>query len=159
MNIEQTRRGDLIVSFQDVKTKADRAFAHKVLARWLAAPIMLKAAGGLVKVLSERKFRGEGAAGIRAMIAEIETLIADVGVEMDPLDRMATEVAHILVSDSMAHPDESPDQRHERLTGQYDTDIPAEDMPGDTVRFGRPDELTQAEMAEIDAADQGKQSA
>ena len=129
MNIEQTATGDLIVSFQDVKTEADRAFAFQVLARWEVAPIMLKAAGGLVKVLSERKFRGKDAAGIRAMIAEIETVIADVGRSMDPLDRIATEVAHILVSDSMAHPDESPDQRHERMTGHtvtVDPDGPAE---------------------------------
>ena len=82
MNIEQTASGDLIVSFQDVQTEADRAFAHQVLARWEVAPIMLKAAGGLVAVLSERKFRGEDAAGIRAMIAEIETVIADVGAAM-----------------------------------------------------------------------------
>ncbi|MCH8058265.1 MAG: hypothetical protein IIB78_10390 [Proteobacteria bacterium] len=41
--------------------------------------------------------------------------------------------------------------------GQYDTEIPAERMAGDSVRFGRPDELTQAEMAEIDAANQGQQ--
>ena len=112
MNIEQTASGDLIVSFQDVKTDADRAFAHQVLARWEVAPIMLKAAGGLVAVLGERKFRGEDAAGIRTMIVEIEALIAGVGAKMyaDPIqviDDLQLESDH---QDDVADPPIGPSE-------------------------------------------------
>ena len=87
MNIEQTANGDLIVSFQDVKTEADRAFAHQVLARWDVAPIMLKASAGLVKVISARKFRGDGAAAIRELTVQIETQITEYGSLMDAPDK------------------------------------------------------------------------
>ena len=91
MNIEQTTHGDLIVSFQDVRSPEDRAFAQELLARWVIAPVVIEGVKRLILELAGHKFRGEKGQAVRAALGHMADYL-EVWHEAhggDPEDRQA----------------------------------------------------------------------
>ncbi len=71
MNIEQTNKGDLIVSHKDVTSREDSIFAREVVDRWSFSPTIAEAAGRLLSALDGHKFRGDRAPEIKEAIEKM----------------------------------------------------------------------------------------